>query len=100
MKRTLKKAQKYHLSLEIDTRIIERNGDEIEVSYIEIYPIDADGEVWDEFIASYYINTDGSMGYYGSCFPGDHDMPGIIDNEKSLAGLLPEFARFATRLFD
>jgi len=87
-KQTLAKAKKHGLYLEIDT----------EESMLEIYAVDHDGEPWEEFLASYTINADGSLSYRGSCFSGDHDMPAWIENERALQAFLPGFATIATSI--
>jgi len=85
---TQAKAKKQGLYLEVDT----------EVRIVEIYVLDHDGEPWEEFLASYTTNTDGSLSYRGSCFPGDHDMPAWIENERALQGLLAGFAMLAATM--
>jgi len=87
-KRTLAKAKKQGLYLEVDT----------EESILEIYAVDDDGETWEEFLASYAINADGSLSYRGSCFPDDHDMPAWIENERALRGFFSGFATIAENL--
>ena len=94
-KRTLKAAQKHHLALELTT--VEENDYQVQ-ERIEIYPIDKYGIAWEEFIAAYIVNRNGSLNYQGSCFPGDHDMPAHLANEQALVVLLPEFAKFAASL--
>lgn len=93
MKATLNTAKKLNLHLEVVVMDVGKSN----VTSVEIYGIDND-EAWEEYLVSYQINSNGSLSYQGTCFPGDHDLPGHIANEKALRGLLPEFARFAASL--
>lgn len=94
-KQMLKAAHKHHLYCELST--IEEDDFQVQ-TMIEIYPLDKQGEAWDEFLAAYSVNRDGSLSYHGSCITGDHDMPAHLANEQALVTLFPEFSRLAASL--